>query len=157
MIVGFKGDASRLKNLYKELGLKEFKPESFEDIKKCIAENDGNTVVLNYNEIMTFDNPTADLVEKKDAVMAEIKKSRANIFLSLTKADTSLDKMKLDYYVVTKTDTKDIKVIEEIFGFVNIDLPYSGKLNDNEYAVRSHSESRATVKTLDELKQLLSR
>ena len=63
MIVGFKGDATRLKNLYKELGLKEVKVNSFEDIKDAIAANDGNVVLTNYNEVMVFEEPTADLVE----------------------------------------------------------------------------------------------
>ena len=155
MIVGFKGDASRLKNLYKELGLKEVKVESFEDIENALQTNDGNIVITNYNEIMVFDNPTADLIEKRNSVLSIVSKSRNNVYLSLTKADVSLDKLPLDYHICTKIDTKDMKVIEDIFGFVNTDLPYSGKLGDDEYAVRSHSESRATAKSISEVKKLI--
>ena len=155
MIVGFKGDATRLKNLYKELGLKEVKVNSFEDIKDAIAANDGNVVLTNYNEVMVFEEPTADLVEKRNAVLSVVASCKKNVYLSLTKGDPSLDKLPLDYHVVTKTDTKDIAVIEDIFGFVNTDLPYSGKLADDEYAVRAHNEIRAEAKKLSEVKKLI--
>lgn len=155
MIVGFKGDVARLKNLYKELGLKEVKVESFEDIISALDANDGNVVLTNYNEIMVFEEPTADLVEKRNAVLNKVAGTKKNVYLALTKGDPSLDKLPLDYHVVTKTDTKDIAEIEDIFSFVNTDLPYSGKLADDEYAVRAHNESRAEAKKLSDVKKLI--
>lgn len=155
MIVGFKGDATRLKNLFKELGLKEVKVNSFEDIREAIAANDGNVVLTNYNEIVVFEKPTADLVEKRNAVLSAVASCKKNVYLALTKKDPSLDKLPLDYHVCTKTDTKDIGEIEDIFSFVNTDLPYSGKLADDHYAVRAHNESRAEAKSLSEVKKLI--
>ena len=72
MIVGFKGEEAKLKNLYKELGLKEVKVNLFEDIDKALSENDGNTVLTNYNEIMVFEKPPADLVEKRNAILKKV-------------------------------------------------------------------------------------
>ena len=155
MIVGFRGDASRLKNLFKELGLKEVKVESFEDIRDAIAANDGNVVLTNYNEVMVFEEPTADLVEKRNVVLNAVASCKKNVYLSLTKRDPSLDKLPLDYHVCTKTDTKDIAEIEDIFGFVNTDLPYSGKLADDEYVVRAHNEVRGEAKKLSDVKKLI--
>ena len=155
MIVGFRGDASRLKNLFKELGLKEVKVESFEDIKSAIESNDGNIVLTNYNEVVVFEQPTADLVEKRNVVLNAVASCRKNVYLSLTKRDPSLDKLPLDYHVCTKTDTKDIAEIEDIFGFVNTDLPYSGKLADDEYVVRAHNEVRGEAKKISEVKKLI--
>lgn len=155
MVIGLKGESAKLKNLYKELGLKEVKPESFEELTAAIASADGNTVVLNYNEIMVFENPTADLVEKRNKVLSAVKSSKKNIYLSLTKADLSLDKIHLDLCICTKMDTKDIKVIEEIFNFCNTDLPYSGKLADDKYAVRVHGENRAEERTVADIKKLI--
>ena len=155
MIVGFKGEEEKLKKLYKELGLKEVKINTFEEIEDALKANDGNVVLTNYNEIMVFEKPTADLIEKRNSVLKSILTSRKNVYLSLTKADPSLDKLALDYHICTSTNTKDIKEIEDIFGFLNTDLAYSGKLKDDEYAVRSHNESRAEAKTIDEIKILI--
>ena len=155
MVIGLKGESAKLKNLYKELGLKEVKPQTFEDLKEIINSVDGNTVVLNYNEIMVFDNPTADLVEKRNNVLSAVSKSKQNIYLELTKADKSLDKIQLDLAICTKIDTKDIKVIEEVFNFCNTDLPYSGKLADDKYAVRVHGENRAEERTISDIKKLI--
>lgn len=155
MIVGFKGDSNKLKDLYKELGLKEVKPTSFEELEKALSENDGATVISNYNDIMVFENPTADLVEKRNKVLKVVSKMKNNVYLSLLKNDPSLDKLKMDVAICTKVNTNDIKLIEEIFSFCNTDLPYSGKLGDNQYAVRMHDELRAEAKSLDEVKKIL--
>lgn len=155
MVVGFKGDTRKLENLYKELGLKEVKTSTFEELESAIKNNDGKTVFANYNEIMVFDNPTADLVEMRNKVLDAVAKSSGNIYLSLTKNDPSIDKIHLDLSICTKVDTKDMALIEEIFNFVNTDLPYSGKLGDDKYAVRVHGETRATERSLAEIKKLL--
>ena len=155
MVIGLKGDSSKLKNLYKELGLKEVKPNSFEELTEAIKATDGNTVILNYNEIMVFENPTADLVEKRTQVLSAVAKCKNNLYLALTKADLSLDKIHLDLSICTKMNTKDIKVIEEIFNFCNTDLPYSGKLADDKYAVRVHGENRAEERTVADIKKLI--
>ena len=155
MIIGLKGENSKLKNLYKELGLKEVKPSDFEELKKAVLENEGTTVISNYNEIMVFDNPTADLVEKRAEVLKDVLHSKKNIFLAFTKDDPSMDKLPLDLAICTKVDTKDMAKIEEIFAFMNTDLPYSGKMKDDNYAVRVHDELRASERTLTELKKLL--
>ena len=155
MVIGFKGDSSRLKSLYKELGLKEVKPSTFEELSSAISTIDGNTVILNYNEIMVFDNPTADLVEKRNQVLSAVSKCKKNIYLALSKVDLSLDKIHLDISICTKMNTKDIKVIEEIFNFCNTDLPYSGKLDDDKYAVRVHGENRAEAKSVSDIKKLI--
>ena len=155
MIVGFKGDESKLKKLYKELGLKEIKVNTFEEIEDAVKSNDGNVVLTNYNEVMVFEKPTADLIEKRNSVLKLVLASRKNVYLSLTKSDPSLDKIALDYHVCTSINTKDIKQIEDIFSFLNTDLPYSGKLADDKYAVRAHNENRATEKSINELKKLI--
>ena len=155
MIIGLKGDNSKLKNLYKELGLKEVKPNSFEELKKAVLENEGSTVIPNYNEIMVFENPTADLVEKRVEVLNDVLRSKKNIFLAFTKDDPSMDKLPLDLAICTKVDTKDMAKIEEIFSFMNTDLPYNGKMKDDNYAVKVHDELRASERTLTELKKLL--
>lgn len=157
MIVGFKGESNRLKNLYKDLGLKEVKPTSFDELKKAIEENDGKTVFTNYNEIMVFGNPTADLIEKRANVLKAVEKSKKDIYLSLTKNDPSIDKIHLDLAVCTKIDTDNMTLIEEIFSFLNTDLPYSGKLDDDKYAVRVHGEERATERSLAEIKKLIKK
>ena len=155
MIVGFKGDESKLKKLYKELGLKEIKVNTFEEIEDALKSNEGNVVLTNYNEVMVFEKPTADLIEKRNSVLKLVLASRKNVYLSLTKSDPSLDKIALDYHVCTSINTKDIKQIEDIFSFLNTDLPYSGKLADDKYAVRAHNENRATEKSINELKKLI--
>lgn len=155
MVIGLKGENSKLKNLYKELELKEVKPNTFEELESAIKEIDGKTVISNYNEIMVFEEPTADLVEKRTHVLSAVSKCKKNIFLALTKADPSLDKIHLDLSICTKVNTKDLKVIEEIFNFCNTDLPYSGKLGDDEYAVRVHGEMRAEAKTVSDIKKLI--
>lgn len=155
MVVGFKGESSKLKTLYKDLGLKEVKPNTFEELAEIVKGIDGNTVILNYNEIMVFENPTADLVEKRSNVLEAVSKCKKNIFLSLTKADISIDKIHLDLSICTNVNTKDMKVIEDIYNFCNTDLPYSGKLDDDKYAVRVHGENRATARTLSEIKSLI--
>ena len=155
MIVGFKGDESKLKKLYKELELKEIKVNTFEEIEDALKSNDGNVVLTNYNEVMVFEKPTADLIEKRNSVLKLVLASRKNVYLSLTKSDPSLDKIALDYHVCTSINTKDIKQIEDIFSFLNTDLPYSGKLADDKYAVRAHNENRATEKSINELKKLI--
>lgn len=155
MIVGFKGEESKLKNLYKELGLKEVKVNSFEDIEKALGENDGNTVLTNYNEVMVFEKPTADLIEKRNTILKMVSSSRKNIYLALTKGDPSLDKLPLDYHICTKVNVKDKSIAEDIFGFLNTDLPYNGKLSDDECAVRAHNETRAEAKKVSEVKKLI--
>ena len=156
MIIGLKGEKSKLDVLYKGLGLKQISPNSFEELEEAITSIDGNTVILGYNEIMVFENPTADLVEKRAKVLSAIKSCKKNIYLSLTKTDPSLDKLSLDLYVCTKMDTNDMKEIEEVFGFCNTDLPYSGKLSNDTYAVRLHSENRAVERTIDDIKKLIN-
>lgn len=155
MIVGFKGDNAKLKNLYKELGLKELKPNSFEELEEMINNIDGNSVILNFNEIIVFNDPTADLVEKRIKILNAVMKCKKNIYLSLTKNDPSIDKIRFDVAVCTKMDTSDMQVIEEVFSFLNTDLPYSGKLVDDKYAVRVHGEERASERSLAEVKILV--
>lgn len=155
MIIGFKGENAKLKELYSELGLKEVKPNNFDELSKAINEIDGKTVILNYNEIVVFDNPTADLVEKRANILKLVEKCKKNIFLSLTKSDPSIDKLHLDIAVCTSVDTKDMSVIEDIFSFLNTDLPYSGKLDPSKYAVRVHGELRASERSIAELKKLI--
>lgn len=155
MIVGFKGESAKLKNLYKELGLKEVKPSNFEELEKAIAEIDGKTVISNYNEIVVFENPTADLVEKRTKILKSIENCKQNIYLAFTKNDPSIDILQLDLAVCTSLNTKDMNLIEEVFSFLNTDLPYSGKLSDDKYAVRVHGEERASERSLAELKKLL--
>lgn len=155
MVIGFKGENAKLKSLYKELGLNEIKPNTFEELMAAMESIDGNSVILNYNEIMVFDKPTADLVEKRNNVLSKVSKCKKNVFLSLTKEDKSIDKIHLDLSICTKVNTKDIKVIEEIYGFCNTDLPYSGKLDDNDYAVRVHGENRAIARSISEIKKLI--
>lgn len=155
MVIGFKGDSTKLKNLYKELGLKEVKPNTFEELSDAIKSIDGDTVILNYNEIMVFDNPTADLIEKRNQILSLVSKCKKNVYLALSKADPSLDKIHLDISICTKMNTKDIQVIEEIFNFCNTDLPYNGKLSDDEYAVRVHGENRAEAKSVADIKKLI--
>lgn len=104
---------------------------------------------------MVFEKPTADLVEKRIAVLSAVSRCKKNIFLSLTKEDKSLDKIQLAISICTKVNTKDMKVIEELYNFCNTDLPYSGKLGDNEYAVRVHGENRAIARSIDDIKKLL--
>lgn len=155
MVIGLKGESSKLKNLYKELDLKEVKPNTFEELENAIKEIDGKTVISNYNEIMVFEKPTADLIEKRMHVLAAVSKCKKNIFLSLTKADPSLDKIHLDLSICTKMNTKDMKEIEEIYNFCNTDLPYNGKLSDDEYAVRVHGENRAEARSVSDIKKLI--
>lgn len=155
MIIGFKGESSKLKDLYKELGLKEVKVNAFEELEEAVKNIDGNTVLTNYNEVMVFDQPTADLVEKRSSVLKLVSNCKKNIYLSLTKDDPSLDNVQLDFCICTKVSTKDIKLIEEIYNFCNTDLPYSGRLGDNEYAVKAHNEIRATAKSLSDVKKLV--
>lgn len=155
MVVGFKGESSKLKELYKELGLKEVKVNTFEELKEAIKNIDGKTVITNYNEVVVFEEPTADLVEKRSEVLKLVSGSKHNIYLSLTKDDPSLDKLQLDYCICTKMNIKDMKLIEEIYNFCNTDLPYSGKLADDEYAVRGHSDNRAEAKSLSDVKKII--
>ena len=155
MVVGFKGDIIKLRNLYKELGLNEVIPNDFEELKQAMDKIDGNTVILNYNEIMVFENPTADLVEKRTEVLNKVLKFKKNIYLTLTKPDPSIDKIHLDLSICTNINTKDMKIIEDIYNFCNTDLPYNGKLSDDKYAVRVHGENRATERTVNEIKSLI--
>ena len=155
MIVGFKGEASKLKSLYKELDLTEVKPNNFDELISAIKENQGKTVFCNYNEIMVFENPTADLVEKRLTVLNLVRKSQHNVYLSLTKSDPSLDKLKLDVSVCTSLKTDDMKLIEDIFNFCNTDLPYNGKLGDDECAVKLFNENRATAKKIADVKKIV--
>ncbi len=155
MVIGFKGEASKLKNLYKDLGLKEVKPTNFAELEDAVKNNDGKVVITNYNEIMVFDNPTADLVEKRMAVLNAVTKNKKNVYLSLTKNDPSIDKIHLDVSICTKVNTKDMALIEEIYSFVNTDLPYSGKLADDKYVVKVHGDLRGSEKSLAELKKLV--
>ena len=155
MIIGFKGENSKLKSLYKELDLKEVKPSTFDELENALKEIDGKTVISNYNEIMVFDNPTADLVERRSDVLKDVLKSKKNVFLSLTKGDPSIDKIHLDIAVCTSMNTNDMQVIADVFSFMNTDLPYSGKLSPDKYAVRVHGEERASERTLAELKKLI--
>lgn len=155
MVIGLKGDSAKLKNLYKELELKEVKPNTFEELEEAVKNIDGQTVILNYNEIMVFDKPTADLVEKRTKVLSAVSRCKNNIFLALTKADNSLDKIHLDLSICTAVNTKDMKLIEEIYNFCNTDLPYSGKLSDGKYAVRVHGDNRAEEKSISDIKSLI--
>ena len=153
MIVGFKGENSKLKNLYKELDLKEVKVDSLDALLDGIRNTDGKTVFVNYNDLMVLENPTADLFEKKTDILKTLSKSKKNVFLGLTTVDKSLDKVRLDVAVCTKINTKDENVMEDIFYFVNSDLPYSGKLPDDKYALKLISDSRADVVSLTEVKK----
>lgn len=155
MVVGFKGDSAKLKSLYKSLGLKEVRPNDFDELLDVIKKCDDSTVIANYNDIVVLDVPTADLIEKRVAVLDAVAKHKGNLFLSLTKNDRSIDKAHLDIKVCTSMKISDELLMGEIFTFVNTDLPYNGALNDEEYAVRVSGEERAKKRTLDELKKLI--
>ena len=155
MVVGFKGENSKLKSLYKELGLKEVKPIDFDELLKVVKENDGSFVIANYNDIMVLEKPTADLIEKRIAVLNAVAKQKNNLFLALTKNDRSLDKAHLDIKVCTSMKIDNDVDMGEIFTFVNTDLPYSGKLKDGSFAVKTNNEERASERSLNELKKLL--
>lgn len=154
MIVGFKGDNSKLKNLYKELGLSEVKPSTLEELEQTIKSIDGDSVIVNYNDLMVYDDATADIVEKKAKIMKVIKGLKKNLFLGLTKDDPSIDKVKLDIAVETKVNTKDMKEIEALYNFVNTDLAFSGKLDDSEYVVKESGDERGSAKSAAALKKL---
>ena len=155
MVVGFKGDSNKLKTLYKELGLKEVKPNDFDELLTAVKAADGKTVISNYNDIMVLDNPTADLIEKRIAVLGAVAKQKNNLFISLVKHDRSIDKAHLDIKVCTSIKVNDEIAMGEIFTFLNTDLPYSGKLKDDKYAVRVSGEERATERSLEDLKRLI--
>lgn len=155
MIVGFKGENGKLKDLYKELDLKEVKVDSLDALLDGIRNTDGKTVFINYNDLMVLENPTADLFEKKTDILKSLSKSKKNVFLGLTTVDKSLDKVRLDVAICTKINTKDENVMEDIFYFVNSDLPYDGKLSDDKYALKLISDSRADVASLTEVKKAI--
>lgn len=155
MVIGLRGEVSKLKNLYKELGLKEVKPNSFDELNDAIKNSNGDVVISNYNDLMVFEAPTADLVEKRTAIVKTVSKAKKNIFLGLNKNDPSLDKIALDVAICTKVDTKDMELIKSIFLFCNTDLPYNGNMKDDNYAVKSHNDLRAREMTLSELKKIL--
>ena len=105
-----------------------------------------------------FKNYDYQTIIKKNTTLVTLKTkylSKKNIYIALTKNDPSIDKLHLDVSVCTSIDTDDMGIIEDIFSFVNTDLPYSGRLEDDEYAVRVHGELRATKKSLSELKKIL--
>lgn len=155
MVIGFKGENSKLKNLYKELDLKEVKFDSFEELEEFIKKGEEKAVITNYNEIMVHDNATADIVEKKVKVMKAVRNCKKNLYLGLTKKDLSLDKIRLDVAICTKVNTKDMDVIKELYDFLNTDLSFSGKLGDDKYAVKLSADLRATEKTLNEIKKII--
>lgn len=155
MIIGFKGESSKLKNLYKELGLNEVKPSTLEELESAIKANDGSTVIANYNDLMVYDNATADIVEKKNKIMKVIKGQKKKLYLGLTKDDPSLDKVKLDVSVCTNVSTKDMTEIQNLYSFLNTDLAYSGKLSDDEYAVKASGSMRAEKMSLTALKKVI--
>ena len=90
-----------------------------------------------------------------DTKLKEIEYGLVSIYLTLTKPDPSIDKIHLDLAICTSTNTKDMKIVEDIYNFCNTDLPYSGKLPDDKYAVRVHGENRATARTVNEIKSLI--
>lgn len=154
MIVGFKGESSKLKNLYKELELKEMKAETLEELEQTIKSIDGESVIVNYNDLMVYDNATADIVEKKAKIMKVISALKKNLFLGLVKDDPSIDKVKLDVAIETKVNTKDMKEIEALYNFVNTDLAFNGKLSDDEYVVKESGEERGTARNVAAIKKL---
>lgn len=156
MIIGFKGEKSKLKELYKELDLKEVHANDLNSILDIIKSNDGKKVIDNYNDFMVFSDPTADLVEKRNEILALIKKSKNNVFLTLTNGDKSLDKLTIDIKIATPVKTKDMNEIEDLFYFLNTDLAYNGTLSDGEYAVRLSSDERGSKRNLTEIKRLIN-
>lgn len=155
MIVGFKGDNSKLKNLYKELGLTEVKANSIEEVEAYVKKGEKDTVLVNYNDLIVFDNATADIVEKEAKIMKAIGSCKRNLYLGLTKNDPSLDKVKLDVAICTKVNTKDMNEIQELYSFLNTDLAFSGKLSDDEYAVKAPGDVRAEKRSASAIKKIL--
>lgn len=155
MIIGFKGEKSKLEKLYKELGLQPISVKSLDDILDKIKSNDGKTVIDNYNEFMVFSDPTADLVEKRNDVLAAVKKAKNNLFITLGSDDKSLDKLILDIKIATTVKTKDMNEIEDLFYFLNTDIAYNGTLSDDDYVVKLHSDERGSKKSIAEIKRLI--
>lgn len=155
MIIGFKGEKSKLKKLYSELGLKEVRAKDLSDILEIVKSNDGKTVIENYNEFMVFSDPTADLVEKRNDVLAAVKKTKNNLFITLGSDDRSLDKLALDIKIATTVKTKDMNEIEDLFYFLNTDIPYNGTLSDDDYVVKLQSDERGNKKSITEIKRLI--
>lgn len=155
MIIGFKGEKSKLKKLYSELGLKEVRAKDLSDILEIVKSNDGKTVIENYNEFMVFSDPTADLVEKRNDVLAAVKKTKNNLFITLGSDDRSLDKLALDIKIATTVKTKNMNEIEDLFYFLNTDIPYNGTLSDDDYVVKLQSDERGNKKSITEIKRLI--
>lgn len=155
MIVGFKGDVSKLKKVYEELGLKEIKAENIEELETLIKNADGESVIVNYNDLVVYENVTADIVEKKNKIMKVIKGLKKNLYLGLTKIDSSIDHVKIDVAVETKVNTEDMKVIADLFDFVNSDFSFNGKLDEDKLVVRVSGELRGETKTISELKNII--
>lgn len=155
MIIGFKGEKSKLKKLYSELGLKEVHAKDLNDILEIVKSNDGKIVIENYNEFMVFSDPTADLVEKRNDVLAAVKKAKNNLFITLGSDDRSLDKLVLDIKIATTVKTKDMNEIEDLFYFLNTDIAYNGTLSDDDYIVKLHSDERGSKKSITEIKRLI--
>lgn len=154
MIFGFKGDSSKLKNLYKELGLTEKKAEKIEDIEDYVKSAE-KTVLINYNDFMVYDDVTADIVEKKAKIMKAIKSCKRDLFLGLVKDDPSLDKVKIDVAICTKVNTKDMDEIKNVYNFINSDLAFNGKLSDDQYAVKLAKDLRPEAMNVSSIKKLL--
>lgn len=155
MIVGFKGDSTKLKNLYKELGLTEVKASSIEEVEAYVKSGEKDAVLVNYNDLMVYDNATADIVEKKAKIMKAIQSCKRNLYLGLVKQDPSLDKVKIDVAICTKVITKDMDEIQGLYSFLNTDLAYNGKLADDEYAVKASGDIRAEKRNVAAIKKIL--
>lgn len=154
MVIGFKGENSKLKSLYKELKLKELEVEKIEDLVSAINSIDGQTVIVNFNDLMVHDNATADIVEKKVKVMKAVKNCNKNLFLGLEKIDSAHDKIAIDISICTKVATDDMKLIQDLYDFLNTDLAFNGKLENGEYAVKLSNDYRATAKNVEDIKKL---
>lgn len=155
MIIGFKGEKSKLKKLYKELELKEVHANDLNEILQIIKSNDGKTVIDNYNDYMVFSEPTADLVEKRNEILAAIKKLKNNLYISLINGDRTLDKLAIDVKITTTVKTKDMNEIEDLFYFLNTDIAYNGSLSDDDYIVKLPLEERGSKRSIAEIKRLI--
>lgn len=156
MVFGFKGDKSKLSELYKELGLNEVNLLSLDELEDFIKKNTDKCVIKNYNELMVYENATADIVERRNKVIKSVNNRKADLFLGLTKFDPGLDKIKLDVAIVTKINTNDMVLIEEIFNFVNTDIPYRDEIKDNEYVLKKASDERGTIANAATIKKLIN-
>lgn len=157
MVVGFKGSKTKLKELYKELGLKEVDIKDLKEFKTILkngelAETD---VIVNYNELMNSEEATADVIEHQEEIMKILNKYKKKLFLGMTYKDGSLDTIKINVAIETKVSTKDMDEIQDLYNFVNTDLSYNGKLDEDRYVVKTNEEERGLARSISDIKKII--